>query len=173
MDKIKQKKLILTPRDPLSEQTPSSARGSARGSGSRQLARNGLSAKPDSRDDHSTSNNNSKPSSSLKRRGSKNSIAVDESEVSGVADQEGTASCCNMKLSDLRAEAFRDACYNPFEARLLDERRAHKSKYAGRSIQSIRKSPSVSAMSRFSSVGTSARSVVSLILVQCVCEYDV
>lgn len=166
MDKIKQKTLNLsTNGDPLSEQTPLSSRGSARGSGGRQLERRGSfkggfyqRSDRNSFDDQSFL---SKPLSSARRRGSKNSVAIDVSDVSNFVDYDGGSGCCNMKLADLKLEKYTSSCFNSFEAGIIEARRVNKIKHTGRSIQSIRKKPSMSSMSIFSNAGKSLRAVVS------------
>lgn len=166
MDNIKQKKLNLSSSsDPLSDQTPSSARGNG-GGGARQLIRasslKNIGQKTDNRSIQDDYSFQSKPLSSARRRGSKNSIAIDISEASGIVDRDGGTGCCNMKLSDLKQDKQKATCYNPFEASILEQRKGHKSKYVGRSIESIRKKPSVSTMSRFATSGMSLRAVVSV-----------
>jgi len=73
--------------------------------------------------------------------------SFDTSELSGAVNADTNKSCCNMKLSDLINEKYRDKVYNSFEASIIEERKGNRARHMGRSIPSIRKNPSVHTLS--------------------------
>lgn len=74
--------------------------------------------------------------------------SFDTSELSGVVNSADTnKSCCNMKLSDLTNENYRNNVYNSFEASIIEERKGNRARHPGRSPASIRKNPSAMTLS--------------------------
>lgn len=71
--------------------------------------------------------------------------SFDTSELSVINAE--TKSCCNMKMSDLLNENYRDKVYNSFEASIIEERKGSRARHPGRSITSIKKNPSVHTLS--------------------------